>query len=98
MVAGQVTTRWGRGDFSNVLGELVAESSLIALYKDDKRKDVRPVSVGCSLRRLLTRAYYAHIRGTISVHVEARQLGVLKRGYEVWGPRNKRVSHSGKEE
>ena len=73
----------GRGDFSAVLGELVAESHLIALYKDDKRKDVRPVSVGCSLRRLLTRAYCAQIRGIITSHVEATQLGVLKGGYEV---------------
>ena len=30
-IAGQVTTRWGRGDFSTVLGELVAESQLIGL-------------------------------------------------------------------
>ena len=83
MVAGQVATRWGRGDFSTALGELVAESNLIALYKDDKRRDVRPVSVGCSLRRLLTRAYCAQVRGIISSHVEATQLGVLKGGYEI---------------
>ena len=48
-IAGQLATRWGRGDFATVLGELVAESQLIALYKDDKRKDVRPISVGCAL-------------------------------------------------
>ena len=30
-IAGQVATRWGRGDFATVLGELVAESELIAL-------------------------------------------------------------------
>lgn len=83
MVACQVATRCGGGDFSTVLGELVAESKLIALYKDDKRKDVRPVSVGCSLRRLLTRAYCAQIREIISSHVQGSQLGVLKGGYEV---------------
>ena len=44
MVACQVATRCGGGDFSTVLGELVAESKLIALYMDDKRKDVRPVA------------------------------------------------------
>ena len=80
MIAGQVATRWGRGDFSTVLGELVAESHLIALYKDDKRKDVRPVSVGCSLRRLLTRAYCAQIRGIITSYVDATQIGVRKGG------------------
>ena len=75
MIAGQVATRWGRRDFSTVLGELVAESHLIALWKDDKRKDVRPVSVGCSLRRLLTRAYCAQIRELITSHVKATQIG-----------------------
>ena len=83
IIAGQVATRWGRGDFSSVLGELVAESQLIALYKDENRKDVRPVSVGCSLRRLLTRAYCAQIREIITSHVEATQIGVLKGGYEI---------------
>ena len=70
IIAGQVATRWGRGDFSKKLGELVADSHLIALWKDDKRKDVRPVSVGCSLRRLLTRAYCAQIRELITSHVK----------------------------
>ena len=41
------------------------------------------MSVGCSLRRLLTRAYCAQIRGIITAHVAAIQLGVLKGGYEV---------------
>ena len=59
IIAGQVATRWGRGDFAEVLGELVAESQLIALYKDGKKKDVRAISVRCALRRLLTRAYCA---------------------------------------
>ena len=83
MTAAQVATRWGRGDFSSALGELVAESKLIALYKDDRRKDVRPVSVGCSLRRLLTRAHCAQIRDIITSHVKSSQIGVLKGGYEV---------------
>ena len=69
-IAAQVATRWGRGDFTAVLGELVAESQLIALYKDEKRRDVRPISVGCALRRLLTRAYCSQIRGLISSHVQ----------------------------
>ena len=83
LIAGQVATRWGRGDFSKQLGELVAESKLIALYKDDKKVDVRPVSVGCSLRRLLTRSYCSQIRDIITSHVQSSQLGVLKGGYEV---------------
>ena len=82
-IAAQVATRWGRGDFTAVLGELVAESQLIALYKDEKRRDVRPISVGCALRRLLTRAYCSQIRGLISSHVQETQVGVMKGGYEV---------------
>ena len=82
-IAGQVATRWGRGDFAAELGELAAESQLIALYKDDKRKDVRPISVGCALRRLLTRAYCTQIRGFIRSHVQATQIGIMKGGYEV---------------
>ena len=34
ILAGKVATRWGRGDFHCILGELVAESQLIALYRD----------------------------------------------------------------
>ena len=65
------------------MGELVAESQLIALYKDESRTDVRPFSVGCSLRRLLTRAYCSEIRMEIISHVRESQLGVMKGGYEV---------------
>ena len=78
-----MASRWGRGDFNCCLGELVAESQLIALYKDDKKIDVRPVSVGCALRRLLTRSYCACIRDQIMEHVQESQLGMLKGGYEM---------------
>ena len=76
-------TRWRRGDFPASLGELTAESKLIALFKDEKRIDVRPISVGCSLRRLLTKAYCARTRARISAIVGDTQLGVLKGGYEI---------------
>ena len=83
IIAGRVATRWGRGDFDSCLGELVAESQLIALYKDSSQIDVRPVSVGCSLRRLLTKAYCAGIKDKIFEHVQEAQLGMLKGGYEI---------------
>ena len=83
VVAAKVATRWSNGYFCEALGELVAESKLIALYKDPNRRDVRPVSVGCALRRLLTKAFCYGIRDQIKRHVEATQLGVLKAGYEV---------------
>ena len=82
-VAARLATRWGNGDFSEALGELVAESKLVALYKNAQKQDVRPVSVGCSLRRLLTKAYCSGIRERIKAHVEGSQLGVLKAGYEI---------------
>ena len=81
--AALLATRWGRGDFSTSLGELVAESKLIALFKDERRIDVRPISVGCSMRRLLTKAYCSRTRARIKAIVEETQLGVLKGGYEI---------------
>ena len=81
--ASLLATRWGRGDFTAALGELVAEAKLIALYKDKKKIDVRPISVGCSLRRLLTKAYCSRTRVRINALVKETQLGVLKAGYEI---------------
>ena len=81
--ASLLATRWGRGDFTTHLGELVAESKLIALFKDDKKIDVRPISVGCSLRRLLTKAYCSRTRARVNALVKDTQLGVLKAGYEI---------------
>ena len=53
------------------------------MYKDAKKIDVKPVSIGCALRRLLTKAYCTGIRDKIIEHVQDSQLGVLKGGYEV---------------
>ena len=83
IAASRLATRWARGDFSSSLGELVAEAQLIALYKDSTKTDVRPVGVGCALRRLLTKAYCAKTRAQILAHVDRSQLGVLKGGYEI---------------
>ena len=83
VAAARVASRWANGDFCVALGELSAESKLIALYKDEKKQDVRPVSVGCALRRLLTKAYCLGIRDQIKAHVKGTQLGVLKAGYEI---------------
>ena len=83
IAAGRLATRWAKGDFDKTLGELVAESQLIALYKDESHTDVRPIGVGCSLRRLLTRACCSEIQAQIVSHVRGSQLGVLKGGYEV---------------
>ena len=57
-----LATRWAKGDFCQSLGELTAESKLIALYKDEHRKDVRPITIGCALRCLLTKAYCSKVR------------------------------------
>ena len=55
--AAHLATRWAKGDYCLSLGELTAESKLIALYKDERWKDVRPISIDSALRRLLTKAY-----------------------------------------
>ena len=46
IAASRLATRWARGDFSSSLGELVAESQLVALYKDSSKTDVRPFGIG----------------------------------------------------
>ena len=81
--AAHLATRWSKGDFPLLLGELAAESKLIALFKDKRRVDVRPISIGCPLRRLLTKAYCNKLRIEITRIVSPTQLGVLKGGYEI---------------
>ena len=76
-------TRWGKGDFPLLPGELAAKSKLIALYKDKRKVDVRPVSIWCSLRRLLTKTYCNKVRAEIAQIVSATQLGILKGGFEI---------------
>ena len=44
---------------------------------------MRPISIGCSLRRLLTKAYCSRTRSRIKALVQDTQLGVLKAGYEI---------------
>ena len=81
--AAHLATRWSKGDYPLLLGELAAESKLIALFKDERKEDVRPISIGCPLRRLLTKAYCNKIRTEITRIVSPSQLGVLKGGYEI---------------
>ena len=81
--AAHLATRWGKGDYPLLLGELAAESKLIALFKDERKVDVRPISIGCPLRRLLTKAYCNKLRTEITRIVSPTQLGVLKGGYEI---------------
>ena len=81
--AAHVATRWSKGDYPLPPGELAAESKLIALFKDERKVDVRPISIGCPLRRLLTKAYCNKIRTEIKRIVSPTQLGVLKGGYEI---------------
>ena len=61
-----LASRCGKGDFPLLLGELVAESKLIALYKDKRKVDVRPVSIGFSLRSLISKAYCNKVRTRIT--------------------------------
>ena len=71
VAAGRLVTRWVKGDYDRTLCELLAKSELIALYKDDSQRDVRRIGVGCSLRRLLTRAYCSEIQAKVISHVSA---------------------------
>ena len=44
--AAHLSTRWCTGDYPLLLGELAAESKLIALFKDERKEDVRAISIG----------------------------------------------------
>ena len=61
-----LATRWDKGDFCLILGELTAKSKLIALHKDENQNDVRPITIGCTLRRLLIKAYCSTVKAQIS--------------------------------
>jgi hypothetical protein len=63
------------------LGELVAESKLIALCR--KAQDIRPISLGCALTRLLTKAYCSKLYTQISRLKLNTQLGMKKARYEI---------------
>ena len=60
----------------------MAESKLIALWKSKAKTDIRPISVGCALRRLLTKAYCSKLNTQISQLTSKTQLGMKKGGYE----------------
>ena len=44
--AALLATRWARGDFLAILGELAAKSKLIALCRYEQNEDVRPIGLG----------------------------------------------------
>ena len=81
--AAHLATRWAKGDYCPALGKIVAESKLIALWKNKKQTDVRPISVGCALRRLLTKAYCSKLNTQIAQITAKTQLGMQKGGYEI---------------
>ena len=81
-----LATRWGRGDSTPPLGELVAEAKLIALFKDDNKIDMRPIIIGCSLRRLLTKAYCSKTR--LRIKAPGYPTRSLQNRLQDWGPRN----------
>ena len=63
--------------------ELVAEATLIALFQEDKKIDVRPKIIGCYQLRLFTRAYCSRTKSRIMAHVQDTQLGVFKASYKI---------------
>ena len=83
MIAGRLCTRWGRGDLSQLIGELTAEGRLLGLFKNKQKSEVRPICISGALRRLLCRAYLASLTNQIHDLVSDHQLGVKKGGYEI---------------
>ena len=82
-IAARLATRWGRGDFSPLVGELTAEGRLLGLFKTCEQLEVRPIVVSCALRRLLCKSYCSTLTKQIHDLVKDHQLGVRKGGYEI---------------
>ena len=83
IIIARIATRWGKGDFSPVVGELAAGGRLIGLYKNEAKTDIRPIVVGSALRRLICKAFAREVRNKLHALVSNHQLGVLQGGYEV---------------
>jgi len=79
-IIAKIATRWGRGDYT--CGNLIAASRLIALWKDKARVDARPIAIGGSLRRLISKAYSNQLRNKLHALLLDQQFGVLRSRYE----------------
>ena len=55
----------------------------MGLFKDEHKKDVRPIVISGSLRRLLTRAYTGGLKAKLRELTADHQLGVMRGGYEI---------------
>ena len=72
----QLATRWGNGELGSLVGALTASGRLLGLFKDEHKKDVSPIVISGSLRRLLTRAYTGGLKAKLRALTADHQLGV----------------------
>lgn len=79
----QWANRWTRGEFDTNLGTVLAMSRLIPIYKDWNTDDVRPVTCGWAIRRLMGWALAEKIRRRVEGLTDDHQLGLKKTGYEI---------------
>ena len=70
-------------DFDSTFGKLWAKGRWIPLFKNNQDERVRPICVGSSLRRLLTKAYNSHLKSRLETITESHQLGTKRAGYEI---------------
>ena len=82
-VMATLANRWARGDFDSTFGKLWAMGRLNPLFKNNHDERVRPICVGSSLRRLLTKAYNVHLKARLETITESHQLGTKRAGYEI---------------
>ena len=53
------------------------------MFKNHSTNDIRPICIGSSLRRLITKAYNAKLRALLESITKDHQLGIKKGGYEI---------------
>ena len=85
----QIANRIGKNHFDKTIGASCAAGRLIPLIQKDGEKNgqpklkLRPIIIGDTARRLLTRAFDEKIREDVNALCGSHQLSVTKGGYEV---------------
>ena len=81
-----LSNRIAKGDFSTVIGRITCACWTVALWKNDAKTKVRPISGGGALKKLIVKAHCDQVREELVELVGDSQLGVLKGGFETGIP------------
>ena len=72
-VIASLSDRISRGDFNSSIGRLQCFAWTAALWKNPEKTDIRPISCGDALRKLMVKAHSDQAREELFDHVGKRQ-------------------------